>query len=257
MVSLGMAAGVLGAGRSRQRVQHRTDDRGTLRGEVAVQDSRTLERGLQPDGAILERPGRILVRQVGSGPLVHLRGQPGQIPQVHPGLSGGQQDRVGGRTAVLGQLVGPLADRAAVGLRQVLGQCRHHPRMRHHPLSPRGMRHRDDLGDPGLVNQPGPRAVIRVGRVPLVGGERAQDRGPGGCHDRVGPLHHLQGLGLGLGGHPGRVGGGHEPQPGLNGRHRVGHAGKRRNRVHPDLPPGRVPVAGLLVAACCPSVVPG
>jgi hypothetical protein len=50
-----------------------------------------------------------------------------------------------------------------------------------------------------LLMDLGPRAVIRVRAVPLARGERAQDRGPGSRHDRVGPLHHLQGLGLGLG----------------------------------------------------------
>jgi hypothetical protein len=250
-----MGAAVLRARRGAQRIQDRPHDGGAFRCQVPVQHPGALEGRLQGNGPVLEPLRRIFIGQVAPGPLVQLRGQPGQIPQVHPCLRCGQQDRVGGRTAVLGQLVSPLADGPAVGLRQILGgQRRHHPRMRHHPLSPCGMCHRDDLGDAGFVDQPGSRTVIRIRAVPLARGERAQDRGPGSRHDRVGPLHHLQGLGLGLGGHPGRVGVGHEPQPGLNGRHCIGDAGKRRNRVHPDLPPGRVPVLDYwLLPAVLPS----
>ena len=132
VVPLGVAAGVLRPGRGAQRVQHRPHHRGALRRQLTGHHPGAAERGLQPDRAVLEGPGRVLVRQVRAGPLVHLRGQPGQVPQVHPRLGGRQQDRVRGRAAVLRQLVRPPADRPAVGFRQVPGgQRRHHLRVRH------------------------------------------------------------------------------------------------------------------------------
>ena len=44
--------------------------------------------------------------------------------------------------------------------------------MRRGPLSPRGVPDRSALGDPGLVDQPGARAVVRIVAVPLARGER-------------------------------------------------------------------------------------
>ena len=69
---------------------------------------------------------------------------------------------------LLRQLVGPLADRPPIGLRQILGgQRRHHPRVRGGPLRPRGVCGRGAATDPRLVDQPGPRAVIGIRAIPL------------------------------------------------------------------------------------------
>jgi hypothetical protein len=65
----------------------------------------------------------------------------------------------------------------------------------------------------GAVDQPGGGAVVGVLGVALPGGEGAQEPGPGGRRDRVGPLEGLQALGLGLGGQGGGVGGGQVAQP--------------------------------------------
>ena len=156
---------ILGPGRGGQRVQHRADDRGALRGQVPGQHPRAVERGLQPHAAVLERPVRVLIRQVGAGPLVHLGEQRRPGPAGPARARGGdQQDRVGGLPVLLRQLVGPLADGPAVGLRELpRGQRRHHLRVGGRPLGPGGMTGRRAPGDPGLVHQPGPRAVIRVG----------------------------------------------------------------------------------------------
>jgi hypothetical protein len=48
------------------------------------------------------------------------------------------------------------------------------------PPHPCGMRDGGAPGDPGLVDQPGPGAAVRVAGVALPGGERGQDRGAGG-----------------------------------------------------------------------------
>jgi len=65
-------------------------------GQVPGHDPRAAERGLEPHGPVIEVQARILIGQIRPGPLVHLRGQLGQVPQVHPGGHGGQQDLVGG-----------------------------------------------------------------------------------------------------------------------------------------------------------------
>ena len=88
VVPLRLRAVVLGSGRGGQRVQHRADDRGALRGQVTGHHAGAGEGGHQPHRAVLERLGGILIGQLRPGPLVDLGGQPGQVPQVHPCLGG-------------------------------------------------------------------------------------------------------------------------------------------------------------------------
>ena len=185
VVPLRMRPGVLGACRGAQRVQHRPHHRGAL----LVSGHRTPPRHpgtsspAAPRGP--RRPGRAPHR---GGTAGTFRGQPGQVPQVHPGTGGRQQDRVRGRAAVLRE-PRPLADRPAVRFRQIPGgQRRHHLRMRPGARGPRGMRRRDHLGDPGVVDQPGAGTVVRIRGVALAGGERGQERRPDRRADRIGLL---------------------------------------------------------------------
>ena len=135
-----------------------------------------------------------------AGPLVHLGEQRGQVRQPQPGRGGLHQQLVGLLAVLLRQPVRPPADRPPPGLRQLPGgQRRDHRRMRPGPVRPRGMGGGRAAGDPGLVHQPGPRAVIRVGGVALARGERGQERRPRRGGDRVGLLQPPQARGLGLG----------------------------------------------------------
>jgi hypothetical protein len=77
-------------------------------------------------------------------------------------------------------------------------------------------------GDPGVVDQPGGGAVVRVGGVAVPGGERGQDPGPRGGGDRVAVLQRLQAFSLGVGGQRGGVQGGQVPQPGQDHVRRLG-----------------------------------
>ena len=229
---LGLRPGVLRPGRSRQRIQHRRDDRRALRGEVAGQDPGAVEGGLQLDRAVLELI--VLTAGVlGQRPGVDLRDQTGQIPQVPARPRRPQQNLIRRRTAIRRQLVGPAADRPRERLRHLpRGQRRRDLRMRRRPPHPRGVRHRGALGDPGPVDQPRPRAVIRIRAVPLPGGERRQDPGPRRGAHRVDLLQRLQALRLGLGRHRGGVGGGQVAHRGLQHAQRLGGARGRRNGAH-------------------------
>ena len=76
VVPLGVTAGVLRAARGGQRLQDGADQRGALGGQVPGEDPGPLERGLQPDGAVLEGLARVIVGvRVGAG--LDLGGQGG------------------------------------------------------------------------------------------------------------------------------------------------------------------------------------
>ena len=99
--------------------------------------------------AVPEAPLRVLIGQVGAGPLVHLGEQRAQVPQLQARRGGRDQQLVGLLPELLRQLAGPLADRPAIGLGQVLGgQRRDNPRMGGSPAGPRGMRGGGATGDP-------------------------------------------------------------------------------------------------------------
>src|ERR1035441_5988474 len=70
-----MTAGVLRAAGGGQRLQDRADQGGALRGQVAGQDPGAAERGLQPDGTVLERLPRVIVTGIGAGAVLVLLGQ--------------------------------------------------------------------------------------------------------------------------------------------------------------------------------------
>ena len=241
VVPLLLCAGVLGPRRSRQCVQHLADHRRALRGQVPVENARALEGCLQPHPAIGEVAARVLIRQVGPGPLVHLREQCRQVRQPQPGGRGLHQQLIGLVAELLRQLVGPLANGPPPGFRQLPGGQRgDHRRMRCVPVRPRGVAGGGAAGDPGLVHQPGPGAVVRVRGVALPGGERGQERGPGGGSDPVGAFQPAQAVGLGLGGQLGRVRGGEVAQRGAGHVDRLADAGEGRGCTHRGhLPPCR------------------
>ena len=208
VVPLGVRPGVLGAGRGGQGIQDSRHDRGALRSQVTIQHAGALEGGHQLHAAVLERPRGVLIGKVRAGPLVDLGGQPGQVPQVHPRQRGADQDRVCRFPAILGELVGPGADRPGHRLRQLpRGQRGEDLRMLRRPPRPRGVGHGGSLGHPGLMDQPGPRTVIRVRGIPLPGGERRQDRGPCRRADRGRLLQYPQAACLLLGRHRRGIGG--------------------------------------------------
>ena len=137
-----------------------------------------------------------------------------------------------------GQPVGPPADAPPVGLRQLpASQRRHHRGVGPGPRGPGGMAGRGAAGDPGLVHQPGPRAVIRIRRVPLAHGERGQERRPHRRGDRVGLLQPAQALGLGIGGQLSGIRGGEIVQPGAHHLQRLGDAVRRHHSTHLMPPP--------------------
>ena len=197
------------------------------------QDPGAAERGLDPDLAVLE-PGLRVILGVRQGPGVDLRGERGEVFPAGPGPGGGDQDLIGGGPARLGELTGPLADDPGhrLGHDSTLGQRRHDLRVGDGTAGPAQMTAGGALGHLRPVNQPRRRAVVRVGRIALAGGERGQVPGPGRGADRVGLLEALQALSLGLGGQRGRVRGGQVPQPGEDLVHRLGSAGGVGKSLH-------------------------
>ena len=128
MVALLAGAGVLGAHRRGQRLQHRGGDGGALRGQVPGDDPGAGERGLHPELPVLERGLRV-IGVLGQGPGVDLGGQRGQVFLAGPGPGRGEQDVIGGRAALPRQLAGPAADDPGhrLGHRGALGQRQRRP----------------------------------------------------------------------------------------------------------------------------------
>ena len=241
-------------GRGAQRVQHPPDHLRALRRQVPVQHPGAAERDRQLQGAVREVPVRVrvLIRQVAAGPLVHLRDQRRQLLQPQPARRGRQQQLVGlvpellRQPAVHKQISRPDRLRDLPG-----GQRRDHLRVGAGPPGPGGVPDGGAPGDPGPVDQPRHRAVLRVAGVPLPGGERGQHRGPRRRRDRGGLLELAQALGLGGGGEPGGVGGGEVAQPGAD------HVQRLTGTMPGQYPPGSPPSTGLVAAAggCSPSRV--
>ena len=92
--------------------------------------------------AVGEVPARVLIGQVAAGPLVHLRGQRGQLLQPQPRRRGGQEDLVGVVPVLLRQLVSPQADQPAVADSETCpaASAATTRGWRADPLGPRGMR---------------------------------------------------------------------------------------------------------------------
>ncbi len=234
VVALGVAAGVLGAGRRGQRVQDRADHGCALGREVAGDDPGALEGGLHPHRPVPEPVVRAVLTGTGLRPGDDLAGQAGQVPQVHPGPRRADQDRIGRVPAVLRELVGPAADLPGVRLRHhvPLGQRLGDLRVRLSPPGPRGVPGRGPFGDPGAVDQPGPGTVVGVGGIALPADEGAQDRGPRCRAHRGDLLEGPQALGLLLGHHRRRVRRGQEPHRGAQHPQRLGRVHGRRDGIH-------------------------
>ena len=124
VVPLLLGAGVFGAGRGGQRVQHGGDGLGALGRQVAVQDPGTLERGDQPHRPVIEHLAGVLVGGCGPGLLVDLPEQPGQVLQAHAGQGRRDEFVVREVTLVLRQPVRPLAHDPGHRLGQVPGRQR-------------------------------------------------------------------------------------------------------------------------------------
>jgi hypothetical protein len=104
---LALRAGVLGAQRRGQRVQHGAHYGRAFRGQVAGHHAGAVEGGLQAERAVLEAPVIVLVVVRGAG--ADLGSQTGQVPLVGAGPGRGQEDLIGGLTALKGEFVGPAA----------------------------------------------------------------------------------------------------------------------------------------------------
>src|SRR6202044_798180 len=152
----------------------------------------------------------------------------------HPHLRGADQDRVGAVPAVVGELVGPAADGAGVGLRRQVpvGQRGDDPGVGVLAAGPARVIDRGGFGDAGLVDQPRAGAVLAVFAVALGGGERGQVGGPGGGEAGAGAFQHGQAPGLDLRRHPGRVGGGQVGQGRVEELEGAGLAGDGGGGVH-------------------------
>ena len=177
MIPLLLAADIFFAGLAAQRVQHPPDHLGALAGQVPVQQPGAAERSRQLHAAVGEVPVRVLIGPLGPGPLVHLREQRRQLLQPQP--PGGRRDQglVSLVPGLVRQLVRPHADQPPHRLRDLPGGQRgQHPRMGGGPLGPRGVPDRGAPGNPGAVDQPGHRAVLRVAGIAPPGGERGQEQ---------------------------------------------------------------------------------
>ena len=260
VAALRLAPDILRPGRRGQRIQHRAHDGRALRGQVPGQHPGAAERGLHPDGPVRERlilllagallrvPVLVLDLVFGEGAGVDLPGQPGQVRHIRAARRRPQQDRIRVFPALLGQLVRPAADGPRDRLRDLPGgQRRGDLRMRGSPLHPRGVPDGGALGDLGLVDQPRPRAVIRIRGVPLPGGERGQDRGPRRRPHRGDLLQHLQAVCLGLRRHRGSVRGSQVAKPGAHHVHRL--ASRSRPGTHLGSPPSEGMLTGLVLVA--------
>ena len=142
---------------------------------------------IELDRPVLQAPARVLARVVRAGPLSIPR--PAWPAPAAPAPWPPRPARCHRRSpGCRGQPNRPGAHYLPVGLRQLPGrQRRHHGRVRGHPPGPRRMPGRGAPADPGLVDQPRPRAVRRVRAVPLARGERRQHRrARRGGHRRAG-----------------------------------------------------------------------
>jgi hypothetical protein len=161
VVALGVGPVMVGAAGRGQCLQHGADERRAFGCQVARHYPGAVEGGLQPQGTVVQQlAGIVVVGGIGAGLGLHLGGQFRQVPQAQAAPGGSGQDRVGVIAAVLGELVGPLAQGPGVGLRQVPGgQCLQQPGVGVGPPGPGQVPGGGTAGDPGLVDQPGPRAV--------------------------------------------------------------------------------------------------
>ena len=166
----------------------------------------------------------------GPGLLVDLPEQFRQVPQAHPRQGGGDELVIRGVPAVFRQLIGPLAHDPGLGLGQVPGGhgCENE-RVVFGAADPRGVGYRRAPGHAGLVDQPGPRAVLRVRARALGGGERAQHAGPRRRPRRGGPFQHPQAPRLLLRRHRGRISRGQVAHRRLQHLQRLAGAGGRHH----------------------------
>ncbi|HEY4851325.1 MAG TPA: hypothetical protein VII22_11045, partial [Streptosporangiaceae bacterium] len=107
MVALPLRPQVLRAGPLAERLEHRGQRRGALRGEIAVQLPGAAERRGQAQAAVVEP---VVAVGVGAGGLLaDLLEQALQVTPLHAVGGRVQQDLVGAVAVLGGQQLGPLA----------------------------------------------------------------------------------------------------------------------------------------------------
>ena len=179
MAALGGGAGIFRPGLLPERVQHHAEGGGAAGGQVPLQPPGAAERGAQPHRPLLE-PVLAGVR-AGAGAFEHFPGQPGQVMLIRAAQHRGQQDAVRVRPQIFGELIGPVADQPGQRDRQLPGGQRGGDhRVGGQPPRPPGRGPGGGAGDAGDRAQPGGGAVLAVGLIPVLGGERGKDRRPGG-----------------------------------------------------------------------------
>ena len=152
MVTLAHGAGVFRAGFLAERVQHRVQRSGALRGQVTFHPARVIQGPVQPQPPIRE-PTIIGVGLGAAAP--HLLRQPGQIRQLRAARRSRQQNLIGVRLLTFGEFAGPGADlprprRRDLPRRQRLADRR----MRGQPPCPADRPGGRAAGDPGLPPKP-------------------------------------------------------------------------------------------------------
>ena len=229
MTALPHRPGVLRPRLLPQRVQHRPQRGGALRGQVPGQLPALPERHIQADRPVLEPviPVRIGPRR----PPPYLLRQRRQVREVRAAGGGGQQDRVRARPVLRGQQVRPPAHRPGPRRRQVTRRQRAGDGgVRVQPPHPRHRRRGRVRGDPGLPPQPALRRPVPVILKPAAGVERGQHPGPRRGVRRLSLLQRPQAIRLLRSSQPRRIHTGHRGQRGPRHRHRISSRRRRRGR---------------------------
>ena len=167
---------ITGPRRGGQGVQDRADIGGAFGGQVPAEHSCAVQGGVQADRPVLEtaavliRPGRTRSGQ-------DLRKDLCKPGQVHACAGGGDEDLIGRVPAVIGQAVGPLADRPGPRLRQpaAVGHRGHNSAV---PVQSLGPGHAPGGGTPGDLSpviEPRPSRIRRIRMRALPGSKRRQE----------------------------------------------------------------------------------
>ena len=159
--ALALGAGVLRAGLLAERVQHRLQRGGALRGQVTFDPARAVQGAVQPQLPIREP---VITVAVGLGAAAaHLLGQPGQVREFRAARRRGQQDLIGVRLLPSGSLaVQAQISRAHDAEISPAGQRVADGRVGGQPARPADRPGRRAAGDPGLPPQPRPRRALPV-----------------------------------------------------------------------------------------------
>jgi hypothetical protein len=151
--------------------------------------------------------------------------------QVRAAHRGRQQNLIGVRPVIAGELIGPITDLPRPRRAQLppSERARDH-RVRGQPPRPPGRPGRRAPGDLRDRPQPGLGAELPIGLIPVLRRERGQDPRPGGGVLGFGLFQADEGLGLRARPETGSITGGEVTQPGRHHRQRL-HRARGRGRL--------------------------